>query len=186
MSNAPVIILDRDGVINEDSDNYIKSPEEWNPIPGSLEAMARLTQAGYRIAICTNQSGIARGYYDIPTLNAMHEKMRALLTSLDGQVDAIFHCPHGPNDHCDCRKPLPGLLYQVAERFQIELANVPIVGDSLRDLQAAQTAGARPILVRTGKGLRTLAKQDAFAAMGLTHLVIHDNLADYVDSLLGH
>lgn len=186
MPNSPVIILDRDGVINEDSDNYVKSPEEWNPIPGSLEAMARLTQAGYRIAICTNQSGIARGYYDISTLNAMHEKMHTLLTPLNGRVDAIFYCPHGSDDHCDCRKPLPGLLYQVAERFQIELAGVPVVGDSLRDLQAAQAVEAMPILVRTGKGPRTLAKQDAFAAMGLIHPIIHDNLADYVDSLLTH
>ena len=186
MSSSPIIILDRDGVINEDSDNYIKSPAEWRPIPGSLEAMARLTQAGYRIAVCTNQSGIARGYYDLATLNAMHEKMRALLTPLGGRVDAIFYCPHGPDDHCDCRKPLPGLLHQVAERFQIKLTGAPVVGDSLRDLQAAQAVEATPILVRTGKGLRTLAKQDALAAIGLSHSAIYDNLADYVDSLLTH
>ena len=182
--NAPLIILDRDGVINEDSDDYIKSPQEWTPIPGSLEAMARLTRAGYRIAVCTNQSGIARGYYDLATLNAMHAKMRALLSPLGGRVDAIFHCPHGPDDHCACRKPLPGLFHRVAERFRVELIGAPAVGDSLRDLQAAQAVGAAPVLVRTGKGPRTLARRDAFAALGLAQVPVYDDLAAYVASLL--
>lgn len=186
MTDQPLIILDRDGVINEDSDNYIKSPDEWIPIPGSLEAMARLTQAGYRIAVCTNQSGIFRGYYDIPTLDAMHDKMRSLLQPMGGKVDVIYYCPHGPDDGCDCRKPLPGMFYRVAEHFRVELDGVPAVGDSLRDLQAAQSAGAMPVLVRTGKGPRTLAKQDEFPSHGLFDLPIYDGLACYVDSLLSN
>ena len=181
---APVIILDRDGVINEDSDAYIKSPDEWVPIPGSLEAMAQLTQAGYRIAVCTNQSGLARGYYDLATLDAMHAKLRALLTPLGGRVDALFYCPHGPDDRCACRKPLPGMFHQVAERFGIELEGVPAVGDSLRDLQAAQAVGAAPILVRTGKGPRTLAQRDALVAFDLAQVPVYDDLAGYVHALL--
>jgi D-glycero-D-manno-heptose 1,7-bisphosphate phosphatase len=146
-----LLILDRDGVINYDSDDYIKSPEEWQPIPGSLSAIARLKQAGFTIAIASNQSGIARGYYTIATLNAIHQKMQQALQVYDARIDAIFYCPHGPNDHCNCRKPKPGLLLQIADHFQTPLTGVPFIGDSLRDLQAAQAVGCQPIFVQTGK-----------------------------------
>ena len=151
-----LIILDRDGVINEDSDNYIKSPQEWIPIPGSLEAIARLNKAHYRVVVATNQSGIARGYYDLETLNAMHGKMNDLLAQLGGRVDGVFFCPHGPDDGCDCRKPRSGLFKQIAKRMNVSLRGIPAIGDSLRDIKAAQHVGAKPYLVLTGKGQRTL------------------------------
>lgn len=174
-----LIILDRDGVINQDSDDFIKSPEEFIPLPGSIDAMARLHRAGYTIAIATNQSGIARGYYDVDTLNRMHEKLSGLLAARGGLVDGIFYCPHGPDNDCECRKPKAGMLLDIKSRFNTVLQDVPVVGDSLRDLQAARSVGAKPILVRTGKGERTIAKNE-----GLEGVEIFDNLASYVDVLL--
>lgn len=153
-----LIILDRDGVINEDSDQYIKSVDEWLPIPGSIEAIARLSQAGYTVTIATNQSGLARGYFDISTLNAMHEKLHQLVNRAGGHVDGIFFCPHSPSDNCNCRKPLPGLLFQIAKRFSHSLGETPFIGDSMSDIEAAHLGGAMPILVRTGKGLATEKK----------------------------
>lgn len=175
------IILDRDGVINFDSDDYIKSPDEWIPIPGSLEAIAQLNQAGYRIVIATNQSGVSRGLFSAATLNAIHAKMHQALTQYGGYIDAIFFCPHSEKDLCQCRKPHPGLLQQISKRFDIELKNIPVVGDSLRDLQAAETVGCIPHLVLTGKGAKTKMHPDlpkktyihadlnAFAKMILAH-----------------
>lgn len=151
-----LIILDRDGVINEDSDDYIKSPEEWQPIPGSLEAIARLHRAGWHVVVTTNQSGIARGLFDLDTLMRIHKKMHRAVRDTGGQIDAVFFCPHGPDDDCACRKPKPGLYHDIARRLRIDLKGVPAIGDSLRDLQAARAAGARPLLVRTGKGPQTL------------------------------
>lgn len=174
-----LIILDRDGVINHDSDDYIKSVDEFIPLPGSLEAIARLNQAGYRVAVATNQSGIARGFYDVATLNAMHDKLRRLLAAAGGEVEIILFCPHGPDENCDCRKPKPGMYREIADRLDFPLENTPVVGDSLRDLQAAQTVGARPILVRTGKGKRTLAKGE-----GLDGIPVYDDLAAAVTALL--
>lgn len=174
-----LIVLDRDGVINQDSDEYIKSPEEFIPIPGSLEAIARLTQAGWRVVVATNQSGVARGYYDLATLQRIHDKLHRLLAGLGGQVEAIFYCPHGPDDQCDCRKPRPGLFHDIESRLQVVLHGVPAVGDSLRDLEAAIAVGAAPILVRTGKGERTLAK-----GKGLDGIPVFADLAAVVDSLL--
>lgn len=174
-----LIILDRDGVINEDSDDYIKSPDEFKPIPGSLEAISRLNHAGYLVMIVTNQSGIARGYFDMDTLNQIHDKLKRQLSGLGGRIDGIFFCPHGPDDHCRCRKPEPGLFEEIAQRLDIELDGVPAVGDSLRDLQAAQQVGASPVLVRTGKGERTLAKGE-----GLDGIPVFDDLGSYVDYLL--
>jgi D-glycero-D-manno-heptose 1,7-bisphosphate phosphatase len=150
-----LVILDRDGVINVDSDQYIKSPEEWKPIPGSLEAIARLTQAGFRVVVATNQSGLGRGLFDMATLNAMHNKMHKAVNQLGGRVDAVFFCPHAQDAGCACRKPQPGMLREIAARFGIALEGVPAIGDSLRDLQAASAAGARPVLVLTGKGEQT-------------------------------
>ncbi len=150
-----LVILDRDGVINHDSDQYIKSPEEWSPIPGSLAAIARLNQAGYRVVVATNQSGIGRGLFETDTLVAIHDKMIKALAQVGGRIDAIFFCPHTNADVCDCRKPKPGMLKDIGARFNVDLADVPVIGDSLRDLQAAVDVGAQPMLVMTGKGVLT-------------------------------
>ncbi len=153
-----LVILDRDGVINHDSENFIKSPEEWQPIDGSIEAIARLSKAGYTIAVATNQSGIARGYYDIATLNQMHDKMHSLVRQGGGKVDAVYYCPHGPDDGCTCRKPGTGMFERIREHFQQSLTGTVVIGDSLRDLEAADAMQCKPVLVRTGKGERTLEK----------------------------
>jgi D-glycero-D-manno-heptose 1,7-bisphosphate phosphatase len=150
-----LVILDRDGTINHDSDQHIKSPAEWKPIKGSLEAIARLTQAGCHVVVATNQSGIGRGLFDMATLNAIHDTMHRAVHQAGGRIDAIFFCPHAGDANCDCRKPKPGMLLEIAKRMNVELDGVPMVGDSLRDLQAAAAAGARPVLVLTGKGRTT-------------------------------
>jgi D-glycero-D-manno-heptose 1,7-bisphosphate phosphatase len=150
-----IIILDRDGVINLDSDHFIKNPSEWKPIPGSMEAIARLTQAGYRVVVATNQSGIERGLFDMDMLNAIHDKMHRAVKAAGGRIDAIFYCPHAAENICDCRKPKPGMLNRIAGCFNVDLDGVLAVGDSLRDLQAAKAAGATPVLVLTGKGKNT-------------------------------
>jgi len=148
-------ILDRDGVINFDSDHYIKSPAEWRPIPGSIEAIARLHQAGYRIAVATNQSGIGRGLFDMATLNAINDKMMEMVFRQGGRIDALFFCPHTATEECGCRKPRTGMYEEIAARFHTDLKGMPAVGDSLKDLQAAEAVGEQPILVLTGKGART-------------------------------
>ena len=150
-----LIILDRDGVINQDSAAFIKSPAEWVPIPGSLEAIARLNQAGYRVVIASNQSGIARELFDMSTLNAIHQKMHASAQLVGADIDAIFFCPHAAIDNCDCRKPKAGMFEEIAKRFKVSLKGVPTVGDSLRDLQAGFISGCTPYLVLTGKGEKT-------------------------------
>jgi len=152
-----LVILDRDGVINNDSANFIKKPSEWIPIAGSLEAIALLNQSGYRIAIATNQSGISRGLFDMTTLNNIHDKMHRELALLGGRIDAIFYCPHAADEHCHCRKPDTGMIEEIGNRFSMEMHGIPAVGDALRDLQAFANAGCQPILVRTGKGEATLA-----------------------------
>jgi D-glycero-D-manno-heptose 1,7-bisphosphate phosphatase len=151
-----LVILDRDGVINFDSDQFIKNPNEWNPIPGSLEAIALLNQAGFRVVVATNQSGIGRGLFDMAMLNSIHAKMHKMVAQAGGRIDAVFLCPHAADSRCQCRKPKAGLFHDIAARFHIELSNVYAVGDALRDVQAAISAGARPMLVKTGKGQRTL------------------------------
>jgi D-glycero-D-manno-heptose 1,7-bisphosphate phosphatase len=174
-----LIILDRDGVINHDSEDFIKSPAEWIPIPGSLEAIARLNQAGYRVVVATNQSGIARGLFDVATLNAIHQKLHNAAQQAGADIDAIFYCPHAADDNCDCRKPKPGMLQTIASRFNTSLKGVPNVGDSLRDLQAGYGMDCVPYLVLTGKGQRTLEKG------GLPPgTVVYPDLASVVDSLL--
>lgn len=150
-----LIILDRDGVINHDSPDFIKSPAEWQPIPGSLEAIARLNQAGYRVVVASNQSGIAREYFDMTVLNAIHQKMHMLAQQVGATIDAVFFCPHAAADSCDCRKPKPGMFDEIAKRYQVSLKGVPTVGDSLRDLQAGYDRGCVPFLVLTGKGEKT-------------------------------
>ena len=155
-----LVILDRDGVINEDSDQYIKSPDEWKPIAGSLEAIALLNQSDYRVVVATNQSGVGRGLFDMQTLNAMHAKMRRLLALHGGHIDAVFYCPHPPEAHCPCRKPGVGMFEAIARRFDVSLDKVPAIGDSARDILAAASIGCTPILVRTGKGEKTFANGD--------------------------
>ncbi|MFA7670336.1 MAG: D-glycero-beta-D-manno-heptose 1,7-bisphosphate 7-phosphatase [Burkholderiaceae bacterium] len=174
-----LVILDRDGVINEDSDAYIKSPSEWHAVPGSLEAVARLSRAGWRVVVATNQSGLARGLFTMDTLNAIHSKMRRQLAEAGGNIDAVFVCSHGPDDGCRCRKPAAGLFEDIARRYEVSLNNVPAVGDSLRDLQAAVSQGCTPWLVRTGKGLRTL--ENGGLPPGTE---VRDNLAAIVDEWL--
>ena len=173
-----LIILDRDGVINFDSDEYIKSPEEWVPIPGSLEAITRLNRAGYTVVVASNQSGVGRGLFDPQTLWSIHEKMQQGVAKAGGNIAAIFFCPHTPDDHCDCRKPKPGLFKQITQQFHCDLHGVYAVGDSLRDVEAARAVGALPILVRTGKGSR-ISLQDV-----LGDVPVYDNLAAFVDALL--
>ncbi|SDT57208.1 D-alpha,beta-D-heptose 1,7-bisphosphate phosphatase [Pseudomonas cedrina] len=153
-----LLILDRDGVINYDSDAYIKSVAEWIPLPGSIEAIAQLSKAGWTVAIATNQSGIARGYYDIATLDAMHARLRTLVAEQGGEVGLVVYCPHGPDDGCDCRKPKPGMLKIIAEHYKVPLAGIWFVGDSLGDLEAAKAVDSQPVLVKTGKGEKTQAK----------------------------
>ena len=152
-----LIILDRDGVINIDSDAFIKTPDEWKPIAGSLEAIAKLNHSGYRVVVCSNQSGIGRGLLDMAALNAINDKMYRALAQLSGRIDALFYCPHPAEANCACRKPKPGMFEDIAQRFNTDLTGVPSVGDSLRDLQASAAVGCQPILVLTGKGRKTQA-----------------------------
>lgn len=175
-----LIILDRDGVINEDSDEYVKSLEEWHPYPTAIVAIARLSRAGWQVAIATNQSGIARGYYDIATLEAIHAELRQRVRNAGGEISYIAFCPHGPDDHCDCRKPLPGLLVQIRETLGLaSLEGCWMVGDSLRDLQAGECLGCRSVLVRTGKGRCTEARGE-----GLEKARIFEDLSSFVDWVL--
>lgn len=174
-----LIVLDRDGVINEDRKDGVRHPDDWQPIPGSLEAISRLTQAGFQIVVVTNQSGLARGLLELDTLMAIHRKMHDAVVAVGGHIDSIIFCPHSDADDCDCRKPRPGMLYQIDERLGVDLKSVYLVGDSLRDLQAAMAAGAMPILVRTGKGEMTLEHNK-----GLDHIPAFDSLSVFVDELL--
>ena len=153
-----LVILDRDGVINIDSAQFIKNPAEWKPIPGSLEAIARLNHMGYRVVIASNQSGVGRGLFDMAALNAINDKMYRALSHLGGRIDALFYCPHAADAGCECRKPKPGMLVDIGQRFNVDLTGVPTIGDSLRDLQAAHAVGAQPVLVLTGKGTKTQAE----------------------------
>jgi D-glycero-D-manno-heptose 1,7-bisphosphate phosphatase len=176
-----LIILDRDGTINQERDDFVKSTDEWIALPGALEAIARLNQAGWRTVIASNQSGLARGLFDMGTLNAMHAKMNTALTKVGGRIDAIFFCPHGQDEGCDCRKPLPGMLRQIAQRFGADLRNVPMVGDSLRDLQAAHAAGCPPHLVRTGRGA---ALEHSSLHLNVPAAVVHDDLSAFAEYLI--
>ncbi len=178
-----LVILDRDGVINHDSDAYIKSKEEWVPIEGSLEAIARLNHSGYTVVVASNQSGLARGYFDIETLSAMHKKMDDMLTKLGGQVDAIFYCPHGPDDACDCRKPKPGMLLEIGQRFNVPLRDVVFIGDSISDIKAASNAEAKAMLVRTGKGVKAEKILQAECKTLMT-VPVFDDLAAAVTAIL--
>ncbi|MCD6025606.1 MAG: D-glycero-beta-D-manno-heptose 1,7-bisphosphate 7-phosphatase [Solimicrobium sp.] len=179
MSNTKLIILDRDGVINQDSPNFIKSPDEWIAIEGSMQAIAQLNQAGYTVVVATNQSGISRKLFDMETLNAIHHKMHTAAQHAGASIDAVFFCPHAADFNCDCRKPKPGMMHSIAARYEINLKGVPTVGDSLRDLQAGFLVGCAPHLVLTGKGEATIATG------GLPpQSLVHQNLATMVEHLL--
>lgn len=173
-----LLILDRDGVINQDSDAYIKTLEEWIPLPGAIEAIARLSKAGWTVAVATNQSGLARGYYAPATLEAMHAHLRQLVAEQGGELGLIVHCPHGPDDGCACRKPRPGMLQAIAAHYALPLAGVWFVGDSSGDLEAARAVDCQPVLVRTGKGERTLAKELPAGTL------VFEDLAAVADHLL--
>ena len=150
-----LVILDRDGVINQDADDYVKSVEEWQPIPGSIEAIAQLYQSGFTIVVATNQSGLSRGLFDLEALESMHAKLNTLVESAGGEITAIFYCPHSPENNCNCRKPKPGLIDAIENELSISVLGCPLVGDSIRDLQAGISKGCDPILVKTGKGAGT-------------------------------
>lgn len=178
-----LVILDRDGVINRDSDAYIKTVDEWQPLPGSIEAIARLSKAGYTVVVATNQSGLGRGLFDLDTLEAMHQKFRDEVEALEGRVAAIYYCPHTPNDDCLCRKPLPGMLAAIAEDFGISsIEGTPVIGDSLRDLQAGVACGCQPILVRTGKG--AAAESRLAEDPRLAHTLVFSDLAEAANYLV--
>lgn len=176
-----LIILDRDGVINEDSDNYIRSADEWIPIPGSIEAIALLSRAGYAIAVATNQSGIGRNYYGLAELDAMHDKMNRLVNDMGGLIQVVVFCPHTPEDGCDCRKPQPGLVRQIEMTLNTSAKGAWLVGDTTRDIDVARTAGCKPVLVKTGKGHRTLINASADE---LQDVKVVASLADFADYLL--
>lgn len=181
-----LIVLDRDGVINEDSDDYIKSPDEYIPIPGSLEAIASLNKSGYTVVVASNQSGLARGYFSEQTLQQMHDKLTRLLEEVGGKVEKIYYCPHGPDDNCDCRKPKPGLLKQILNDYPVKPEEVFLIGDSLKDIQVAKAVNMIPVLVRTGKGILTEAslKNDKQNANQLEDIKVFDNLYQAVNALL--
>lgn len=180
ISANKVVILDRDGVINQDSDHYIRTTDEWVPYPASIAAIGELTRAGYVVAVATNQSGLARGYFDASTLAAMHDKLNRLVDNVGGRIAYIAYCPHGPEDGCRCRKPLPGLLWQIQEKLGLtDLKGSWMVGDTLRDLEAGEAAGSQPVLVKTGKGTRTLEK-----GLRLDSIRVFDDLAAFTRWLL--
>jgi len=179
-----LIILDRDGTINEDRDDFVKSPDEWVPIAGSLEAIARLNHAGWHTVVATNQSGIARGLFDLATMNAIHAKMNRALAAVGGRIDAVFFCPHGPDDGCSCRKPRPGMLQTIGERYGVAMHETYAVGDSLRDLEAAVAAGCAPHLVRTGKGARLDDAALRAIKKAVPYAVFHADLASFAQQLI--
>ncbi|AGA92342.1 histidinol-phosphate phosphatase family protein [Thioflavicoccus mobilis 8321] len=180
MTKARLVLIDRDGVINEDSPDYIKGAEEWRPIPGSLEAIARLNRNDHRVCVVSNQSGLARGLFTIDDLNAIHQKLRTALDRIGGEIEGIFFCPHAPDAGCDCRKPAPGLLLAAAQRLHVDLQGVPVIGDSLGDILAARAVGAEPLLVLTGKGAQTLREHpDLIAAEA-----VFPDLAAAIDHLI--
>ena len=180
--NMKLVILDRDGTINEDSAEFVKSPEEWTPLPGALEAIARLNHAGWHVVIASNQSGLGRGLFDVAMLNAVHDKMNKMLAEVGGRVDAVFYCPHTSDDQCRCRKPGPGLFEQIGERYGLAMGEVPMVGDAVRDLIAGAAAGCEPHLVLTGKGAayRGVSLPDTFPAATR----VHADLAVFADFLI--
>ena len=179
-----IIVLDRDGVINYDSAGYVKNVDEWIPLPGSIEAIADLSRAGYQLVVATNQSGLARGLFDLDDLEAMHAKMRALVEDAGGEIAAIFYCPHGPDDDCRCRKPKTGLLDAIEAEFDTSLHECYMVGDKLKDLHAALSKGCKPALVQTGAGAQTLKQLIDNPDPALATTAVFDDLAQFASFIL--
>lgn len=182
MTLIKLVILDRDGTINEDSDDFIKSADEWKPLPGALDAIARLNHAGWHVVVVSNQSGLGRGLFEVSDLNAIHAKMHQMLAAVGGRIDVVFYCPHAPADECHCRKPASGLFEQIADRYGLDLKNVPVVGDSARDVIAGVAAGCEPHLVLTGKG--AVYKGRVLPEIFPSHTRVHENLSAFADFLL--
>ena len=183
-SSLKLVILDRDGTINEDRDDFVKSPDEWVPLPGSLEAISRLNHAGWHTVLATNQSGLGRGLFDMASMNAIQLKMNQALAQQGGRIDAVFFCPHAPEDGCDCRKPLPGMMRQIAERFGVSLENTPMVGDNLRDMQAGAAAGCPTHLVLTGKSAGLAGESLANLLDAVPGTCVHNDLSAFADWLI--
>jgi D-glycero-D-manno-heptose 1,7-bisphosphate phosphatase len=179
-----LVILGRDGILNVYREDHVKAPDEWEPVPGALEAVARLNHAGWHTVVATNQAGIGRGMIDMASINAVHQRMMQRLHEVGGRLDAVFFCPHTPEDNCECRKPKPGLMKQIAQRYGIELRTVPMVADTLRDLQAASAAGCEPHLVRSGRAAALTDKQVVEIVQQVPATEVHDSLGDFVDFLL--
>ena len=179
-----LVILGRDGILNAYREDHVKAPDEWQPVPGALEAVARLNHAGWHTVVATNQAGIGRGMIDMASINAVHQHMMQRLHEVGGRLDAVFFCPHTPEDNCECRKPKPGLMKQIAHRYGIELRTVPMVADTLRDLQAARAAGCEPHLVRTGRAAALTDRQVVEIVQQVPTTEVHDSLGDFVDFLL--
>lgn len=179
-----LVILGRDGILNVYRDDHVKAPDEWEPIPGALEAVARLNHAGWHTVVATNQSGIGRGMIDMASVNAVHQRMMQKLSEVGGRLDAVFFCPHTPEDNCECRKPKPGLMRQIAMRYGIEPRTVPMVADTLRDLLAAHAAGCEPHLVRTGRAAALTDAQVVEIVQQVPATEVHDGMSDFVDFIL--
>lgn len=184
MQAPKLIIIGRDGILNRFREDHVKEPEEWEPIPGALEAVARLNHAGWHVVLATNQSGIGRGLVDMASVNAVHKHMMQLLAAKGGRIDAVFFCPHAPEEECNCRKPLPGMMQDIARRYAVDLKNVPMVADTLRDLQAAQAAGCPPHLVRTGRAADLSEEALAEIQALVPGVQVHDSLHALADHLL--
>ena len=182
MGAMKLVILDRDGTVNQDSAEFIKTPEEWLPLPGALEAIARLNHAGWHVVIASNQSGLGRGLFDVSMLNSIHGKMHKMLAAVGGRVDAVFYCPHAPDEGCHCRKPEPGLFEQIGERYGLDLQGVPTVGDTARDVLAGERVGCEPHLVLTGKGAAYRGRRLPRNFPKMTQ--VHDDLAAFADFLI--
>ena len=185
MQAPKLVITGRDGILNVFRNDHVKAPEEWQPIPGALEAVARLNHAGWHVVVATNQSGIGRGMIDMTSVNAVHQHMMRLLAEKGGRIDAVFFCPHAATEHCECRKPAPGLMRDIGDRYGVELAAVPMVCDTLRDLQAAQAAGCRPHLVRTGRAAVADAATLEQWLLAVPGTVVHADLAAFANHLVG-
>lgn len=179
-----LIILGRDGILNEYRDDHVKSPEEWQPVRGALEAVARLNQAGWHVVVATNQAGIGRGMIDMASVNLIHAHMNKLMQAQGARLDAVFFCPHTPEERCDCRKPLPGMMREIGRRYGVDLHQVPVAADTLRDLQAAQAAGCEPHLVRTGRAARLDDAQVGQLVQEVPEARVHADLAALADHLI--
>jgi D-glycero-D-manno-heptose 1,7-bisphosphate phosphatase len=185
MQTPKLVITGRDGILNVFRSDHVKAPEEWEPLPGALEAVARLNHAGWHVVVATNQSGIGRGMIDMTSVNAVHQHMMKLLAEKGGRIDAVFFCPHTATEHCECRKPLPGLMRDIGDRYGVDLADVPMVCDTLRDLQAAQAAGCAPHLVRTGRARAADAAVIEQWRREVPATIVHDDLAAFAVHLVG-